>query len=238
MGICADYRADDRMLWMSDMGWVVEPILIYATTLICATMVMAEGAHDYPDEGRFWRLIQDHRVSMLGIAPTIIRSFMQTGGSGVERHDLSSLRIALATGEAWTPEPWNWMFEKVCHRRVPIINYSGGTEVGGTDTVHISGGVNVPALLDDVNDLLQRSDELGLSREQEQQLPNRTGCSIAEVDHHDAWQRAQLTLACVAREAAEARRLLDDAERWLNGQAFELGPSERELVRLEDGWGS
>jgi hypothetical protein len=75
-------------------------------------------------------------------------------------------------------------------------------------------------------------------RSVKQQLTNRTGCSIAEVDHHDTWQRAQLTLACVAREAGEARRLLDEAERWLSGQAFELGPSERELVRLEDGWGS
>ena len=74
-------------------------------------------------------------------------------------------------------------------------------------------------------------------RSVKQQLANRTGCSIAEVDHHDAWQRAGLTMACVTREAGEAGRLLDDAERWLYAQAFELGPSQRELVRLEDGWG-
>jgi uncharacterized protein YlxP (DUF503 family) len=73
-------------------------------------------------------------------------------------------------------------------------------------------------------------------RSVKQQLANRTGCSIAEVDHHDAWQRAQLTLACVAREASETRRLLDEAERWLSGQVFELGQAQRELVRLEDGW--
>jgi uncharacterized protein len=73
-------------------------------------------------------------------------------------------------------------------------------------------------------------------RSVKQQLSNRTGCSIAEVDHHDAWQRAALTLACVTREAGEAGRLLDEAERWLAAQAFELGHAQRELVHIEDGW--
>jgi len=70
-------------------------------------------------------------------------------------------------------------------------------------------------------------------RSAKQQLMNRTGCSIAEVDYHDAWQRTRLTLACVTREAGEAAKLLDDAERWLSGQAFELGARQRELVTLE-----
>ena len=73
-------------------------------------------------------------------------------------------------------------------------------------------------------------------RSVKQQLANRTGCSIAEVDHHDAWQRARLTLACVARKSGDAERLLDEAERWLSSQVFELGQAQRELVRLEDGW--
>lgn len=67
-------------------------------------------------------------------------------------------------------------------------------------------------------------------RSVKQQLANRTGCSIAEVDHHDAWQRAALTLACVTRQASEAERLLDEAERWLHGQAFELCRRHRELI--------
>jgi uncharacterized protein YlxP (DUF503 family) len=71
-------------------------------------------------------------------------------------------------------------------------------------------------------------------RSVKQQLANRVGCSIAEVDHHDLWQRAQLTLACVTRDPGGATRLLDEAERWLAGQAFELGSRERELVHLED----
>jgi uncharacterized protein YlxP (DUF503 family) len=66
------------------------------------------------------------------------------------------------------------------------------------------------------------------------QLQNRVGASVAEVDHHDLWQRARLTVACVARHAGEAERLLDDAERWLGGQAWELARSERLLVDPED----
>jgi uncharacterized protein YlxP (DUF503 family) len=72
-------------------------------------------------------------------------------------------------------------------------------------------------------------------RSVKQQLVNRLGCSIAEVDHHDVWQRTRLTMACVTREARDATRLLDEAERWLSGQAFELGTCDREFVRLEDG---
>jgi uncharacterized protein YlxP (DUF503 family) len=71
-------------------------------------------------------------------------------------------------------------------------------------------------------------------RSVKQQLANRVGCSIAEVDHHDVWQRARLTLACVTRDPGGATRLLDEAERWLAGQAFELGSRERDLVHLED----
>ena len=67
-------------------------------------------------------------------------------------------------------------------------------------------------------------------RSVKQQLANRTGCSIAEVDHHDTWQRARLTLACVTRRAGDAEKLLDDAERWLYGQPFELCATHRELI--------
>ena len=131
LGLCADLGADDRMMWMSDMGWLVGPMLIYGVTLAGATIVMAEGVHDYPDAGRFWRLIEENGLSFLGIAPTLIRSFMQVGGAGVEQANLSCLRVVLSSGEAWTPVPWTWLFETVCAKKIPIINYSGGTEIGG-----------------------------------------------------------------------------------------------------------
>ena len=71
-------------------------------------------------------------------------------------------------------------------------------------------------------------------RSAKQQLQNRVGASVAEVDHHDVWQRAALTVACVARQASEAERLLDEAERWLIGQPWELARAERLLVDPED----
>ena len=74
-------------------------------------------------------------------------------------------------------------------------------------------------------------------RSVKQQLSNRIGCSVAEVDHHQVWQRSRLTLACVTREAGEATRLLDEAERWLSAQPFELAARERATVSLDDGDG-
>jgi len=131
LGICMDFRADDRILWMSDMGWLVGPILVYGTTLLGGTMVLVEGAPDYPEKDRYWRLIADHRVSYLGIAPTVVRSLMPAGEAQLEPHDLSCLRVFTSTGEPWDIASWTWLFEKVGKRRLPLLNYSGGTEVGG-----------------------------------------------------------------------------------------------------------
>src|SRR5687768_11706481 len=66
------------------------------------------------------------------------------------------------------------------------------------------------------------------------QLQRRFGAAVAEVDHHDVWQRSRLTLSCVAREYREAERLLDEAERWLHGQEWEVARAERDVVTLED----
>ena len=131
MTLFMDLKPGDRMLWMRDMGWLAGPMLVYGATFAGATIVLAEGVFDYPDAGRFWRLIQENRVTLLGIAPTIVRSFIQAAGVGIERYDLTSLRLTFSTGEPWTHDAWMWMFTKVCGARIPIINYSGGTEIGG-----------------------------------------------------------------------------------------------------------
>ena len=129
-GLTGDFKADDRFLWMSDLGWLVGPMQLVVTTFFGATLVLAEGAPDYPDSGRLWRLVADHRVTYLGVAPTIVRAMMRNGTGDVERHDLSSLRLTVSSGELWTPEAWTWFFENVCRRQAPIINISGGTEIG------------------------------------------------------------------------------------------------------------
>jgi len=129
--LCQDFKESDRLLWMTDMGWIVGPIQILLAGAMGATLILAEGTPDYPDQGRIWRLMQDYRASYLGIAPTIVRIFMAQGMDVVERYDLSSLRITVTTGEPWTPDAWHWFFEHVCKQKVPILNYSGGTEIGG-----------------------------------------------------------------------------------------------------------
>lgn len=130
IGLCNDFKPSDRFLWMSDMGWMVGPLLIVSSTLLGGTMLMADGAPDYPDPGRMWRLTQQFRATILGISPTTIRGFMRNRGGGIENFDLSSLRFSISSGEAWTPEAWNWAFENLCRKRIPILNLSGGTEVG------------------------------------------------------------------------------------------------------------
>jgi len=131
IGLCMDFKSSDRLLWMSDMGWLVGPILVCAPTLLGGTVVIAEGAPDFPEPHRIWRLLQDFRVSFFGVAPTIVRALMQQGSEALDRLDLSALRIIASTGEPWNPDSWMWLFEHVGHSRLPIINYTGGTEIGG-----------------------------------------------------------------------------------------------------------
>ncbi len=126
-----DCKDSDRVLWMSDMGWVVGPLLVYGVTAIGATLVLVEGAPNYPDPDRMWRLVEQHRVSYLGVAPTTIRTFLAQDSTPSKSFDLSRVRVLISSGEAWTPEAWRWLFEDVFGRRVPILNFSGGTEMIG-----------------------------------------------------------------------------------------------------------
>jgi acetyl-CoA synthetase len=135
--LCFDLKSSDRLLWMTDMGWLVGPIQVVATGLAGATLVMAEGTPDYPEPGRLWRLIESHRVSFLGLSPTIARILLRYGDAVVAKHDLSTLRVAASTGEPWDPQSWTWVYEKVLGRRAPLMNYSGGTEMGGLVATNI-----------------------------------------------------------------------------------------------------
>jgi len=88
------------------------------------------GVPDYPTEGRIWEFIEKHEVSVLGISPTLVRSLMRYGEAPVRSRDLGKLRILGSTGEPWNEDPWRWYFDVVGDRRCPVINISGGTEVG------------------------------------------------------------------------------------------------------------
>src|SRR5579863_10328676 len=126
-----DLRVGEVMFWFTDMGWMMGPWLILGSLTLGATALMYEGAPDYPAPDRIWDIVARHRVTHLGISPTLVRALIPSGSEAVQRHDLSSLRILGSTGEVWNPEAYMWLFETVGNQRCPIINYSGGTEVAG-----------------------------------------------------------------------------------------------------------
>ena len=88
LSLCMDLRAEDRLLWMTDMGWVVGPLIVLATPIVGATLILVEGAPNFPDPDRMWRLAAEHHVSYLGIAPTTARTFIAQGSKPWKAHDL------------------------------------------------------------------------------------------------------------------------------------------------------
>ncbi len=126
-----DVKAGDVMWWMSDMGWMMGPWLVFGTLLNGATMVLFDGAPDTPGPDRSWQLCADHGVTHFGLSPVLVRALMPHGTGPLAAHDLSALRACGSTGSPWDPESWRWLFENVLESRKPILNYSGGTEISG-----------------------------------------------------------------------------------------------------------
>jgi acetyl-CoA synthetase len=131
MAFGTDVRAGDRMYWITDMGWMMGPWLVFGTLLLGATMVISEGAPDYPGPERIWQMVDRHKITHLGISPTLVRTLMKHGDKPVTSSRLDSLRYFGSTGEPWNPDPWLWLFNNVGQGQRPIINYSGGTEISG-----------------------------------------------------------------------------------------------------------
>ncbi|MDW8058599.1 MAG: AMP-binding protein [Thermomicrobium sp.] len=131
LAYCFDVQPEDRVLWLTDLGWMMGPWLIQGTLLLGATAVLYEGTPDWPTQDRLWQLVDRHGITVLGLTPSVVRSAMARGAAPDERQDLTSLRAFGSTGEPWNPAPWWWLFETVGKRRLPIINYSGGTEISG-----------------------------------------------------------------------------------------------------------
>src|SRR5438046_730080 len=126
-----DLHSDETLFWMTDMGWMMGPWEVFGTLLLGATMMLYDGAPDFPGPDRVWSLVDRHKVTALGVSPTLIRALRRYGDEIVHRHDLSSLRKFASTGEPWNPDPWMWLFQNVGRGKLPIINYSGGTEISG-----------------------------------------------------------------------------------------------------------
>ena len=131
LGYYFDVKEDDVFFWLTDIGWMMGPWMIIGVQNFAGAIVIFEGAPNYPNPDRLWELVEKHKITSFGISPTAIRMLMRYGDEWVKKHDLSSLRLLGSTGEPWDPDSWNWLFEKVGRKKVPIINISGGTEIVG-----------------------------------------------------------------------------------------------------------
>jgi acetyl-CoA synthetase len=131
VGYAFDVGPGDVFFWLTDIGWMMGPWEMIGTLSLGGTLVVYEGAPNFPKPDRLFEVVARHRVTHLGVAPTAIRVLRRAGDDLPDRHDLSSLRILGSTGEPWDPESWTWTFERVGKKRVPIINISGGTEIVG-----------------------------------------------------------------------------------------------------------
>jgi acetyl-CoA synthetase len=126
-----DLRPGDALFWFTDLGWMMGPWAICGSLLLGARIVLYEGAPDHPGPDRLWDLVERHRVTHLGLSPTVVRALIPHGPEPVRSRDLRSLRVLGSTGEPWDPESWWWYFREVGGGRCPVVNYSGGTEVSG-----------------------------------------------------------------------------------------------------------
>jgi acetyl-CoA synthetase len=127
-----DMGRDGVFCWITDMGWIMGPLSIFGTHANGASLVLYEGSPDMPDIYRLWDLVAQHQISMLGVSPTLIRTLKDADLARIKARDLSSVHVLGSTGEPWDPDSYEWLARDVFDGKVPVINFSGGTEVGGS----------------------------------------------------------------------------------------------------------
>ncbi|MDX8380012.1 MAG: acetate--CoA ligase [Gallionella sp.] len=126
-----DYKDSDIFWCTADVGWITgHSYVAYGPLAMGATQLIFEGVPTYPDAGRFWKMIQDHRVTTFYTAPTAIRSLIKLGGDLPKHYDLSSLRLLGTVGEPINPEAWMWYYNTVGSARCPIVDTWWQTETG------------------------------------------------------------------------------------------------------------
>jgi acetyl-CoA synthetase len=137
-----DLRDDDVYWCTADIGWVTgHSYVVYGPLQNGATVLIYEGAPNWPDFSRFWKIIDDHKVSVFYTAPTAIRAFIKWGDEHVEKYKLDSLRLLGTVGEPINPEAWMWYREKIGHNRCPIVDTWWQTETGAILIAPIPGAV-------------------------------------------------------------------------------------------------
>ena len=127
-----DYKSEDIYWCTADIGWITgHSYIVYGPLSNCATTIMFEGVPNYPDYGRFWDVVDKHKVNLFYTAPTALRALMKEGNSWVENHDLSSIRILGTVGEPIKEPEWMWYHSIVGKEKSPIVDTWWQTETGG-----------------------------------------------------------------------------------------------------------
>jgi acetyl-CoA synthetase len=126
----AEVGRGDVVMWATDMGWIMGPWTVVAGLANGSAVAAYDGAPDYPGPDRIWSVASNLGVTFLGISPTLIRALQPHGAEQARRHDLSRLVSFGSTGEPWNPGPWWWLFREIGEGTRPIVNISGGTEIG------------------------------------------------------------------------------------------------------------
>jgi acetyl-CoA synthetase len=130
-GIIGDFKPSDTYLCLADMGWMVGSQIAVIPSVLGGKVVIAEGVGDYPSKDRLWQLVDDHSATWLMVTPSFMRMQMKEPNEAIGQHSLRSLRVVFGSGEPWMEAEWRWLFDSVCHRIVPILNGTGGTEISG-----------------------------------------------------------------------------------------------------------
>ncbi|MEX1037436.1 MAG: AMP-binding protein [Acidimicrobiia bacterium] len=120
----------DVLMWSTDMGWIMGPWMVVAGLANGAAIATYDGAPDHPGPDRLWQVVDNLGITILGLSPTLVRALQPHGSALARKYDLSRLRTFGSTGEPWNPEPWRWLFEEIGESKRPIVNLSGGTEIG------------------------------------------------------------------------------------------------------------
>lgn len=126
-----DLKENGTLFWITDIGWMMGPWQIIGSQTLHATHVIFEGAIDYPEQDRIWRIIEDSHVTAFGFAATVARILKRYGSKIAKNRDLSSIRTFGNTGEPIDPDTWLWIMKEIGEEKRPFINLSGGTEIFG-----------------------------------------------------------------------------------------------------------
>ena len=127
-----DIHQNDTLFWPADVGWITGLVWnVYGLLIMGASAIIYDGALDYPTEDRIWQILSKHNATIFGISPTAVRLFKKNNAQPLKKYSLDKLRNIPTTGEPLDEDSWRWLFEKVGNKKIPIMNLSGGTEIGG-----------------------------------------------------------------------------------------------------------